>query len=326
MESNDLPTLYAHQKRPQWGLAILAKSTRKKSRYLFQDGRMRAFSNRFDHLLTPVDKPLDIATRITGQLSAQLDDGRTIKPVKRENRLSFAEQIAIFEHLHPQGFEDEAYIHMCRTGPRRRKRQREPLIAEAREMLSEERLRLAIETGDGTRVRDDALELLSKCTVVRKRDRRPLEEMPAELHDEFARTLHAMLYGEGESFDRMTRYVASLDYNPDDRATWPLVTALPSLVHPERHIAVKRSVFRKQAAWMAPRLVVGKVPNAGKYKRVVNMALAIKQRLEEAGHTPRDLWDVHDFVWMTLRPKNLSLLEDEIDDAAVEHIRARNAG
>lgn len=317
MERDELPTLYTHRKRPQWGLAILAKRTPKKRRYLFQDGRMRAFAARFDHLLEPVDKPLDIATRVAGELSAQLDDGKTIRPVKRTDRVSFAEQIAVFEYLHPQGFDDPSYVTKVRRDSRRRKRQREPLIADARQLLGREALEIAIESGNGEGVRDGLLELLGKCTVVRKRDRRPLENMPAELFDELARTLHALLYGEGDDFDRFTRFVAVLDYDPDDRATWPLVTSIPAMVRPNEHIAVKRSVFRKQAAWMAPRLVVGKVPNAGKYQRVLNMAKAIRGRLEEAGHHPRDLWDIYDFVWITLRPKNLKLLEDEIDEEAI---------
>lgn len=317
MERDELPTLYSHSKRPQWGLAILAKRTPKKGRYLFQDGRMRAFAASFDHLLEPVDKPLDIATRVAGELSAQLDDGKTIKPVKRTDRVSFAEQIAVFEYLHPQGFDDPSYVAKIRRDTRRRKRQREPLIEDARTLLNREALELAIDAGNGVGVRDGVLELLGKCTVVRKRDRRPLVNMPDEYCDDFARALYHLLYGEGDDFDRFTRYVAALDYNPEDRATWPLVTAVPAMVHPEEHIAVKRSVFRKQAAWMAPRLVVGKVPNAGKYQRVLNMAKAIRKRLEEAEHHPRDMWDIYDFVWMTLRPKNLKLLETEIDAEAI---------
>lgn len=317
MDRDELPTLYSHRKRPQWGLAILAKRTRKKGRYLFQDGRMRAFPARFDHLLEPVDKPLDIATRVAGELSAQLDDGKAIKPVKRTDRVSFAEQITVFEQLFPQGFDDPGYVSRIRRDTRRRKRQREPLMHDARALLGREALELAISAGNGVGVRDGVVELLGKCTVVRSRDRRPLENMPAAQCDDFARSLYRLLYGESADFDRFTRYVAALDYDPEDRATWPLVTAVPAMVLPEAHIAVKRSVFRKQAAWMAPRLVVGKVPNAGKYRRVLNMAKAIRTRLEEAGHHPRDMWDIYDFVWITLRPKNLKLLEDEIDAEAI---------
>lgn len=314
MQRDDLPTLYSHTKRPQWGLAILAQRTGEKARYLFQDGRLRAFPTDFDHLVEPVDKPLDVAARVAGQLSAQLDDGPAIRPVERDDRLSFDAQIAIFEHLHPDGFDDPRYIAMCRRGSRRRKRQREPLVAEARAALSADAIGEAIERGEPTAVRDAAVALLAKCTAVRARDRRPLERLPEDRHLDFALTLHALLYGDGDPFDRFTRYLAVIDFDPDDRVTWPLATALPALVDPERHIAVKRSVFRKQAAWMAPRLVVGKIPNAGKYKRVLDMARAIRARLEEAGHSPRDLWDVHDFVWMTLRPKNVTLIGDEIDE------------
>ena len=317
MQQDELPTLYAHSKRPQWGLAILAKHTPDKRRYLFQDGRLRAFAARFDHLIEPVDKPLDITARVVGELSAQLDDDKVAKPVKRADRVSFAEQIAVFEHLYPAGFDDPKYIAAVRRDVRRRKRQREPLIDDARQLLGQTALEQAVASSTGAALRDVILDLLSKCTVVRERDRRPLADMPVDACDDFVGALYALLYGEGDPFDRFTRYVAALDYSPEDRATWPLVTAIPAMVLPEEHIAVKRSVFRKQAAWMAPRLVVGMVPNAGKYHRVLAMAKAIRARLVEEGQRPRDMWDIYDFVWMTLRPKNLKLLVDEIDPATI---------
>lgn len=303
-------TLYRHSKRPQWGLAILAGETPSKKRYLFQDGQTRVFPANFAHLMEPVDKPLDVAARVATELTAQLGGSTAPKASKVADRVSFAEQLAIFEHLFPGGFQDPDYIAKIRTGPRRRKRHRDPLIADAQAALSKENLEAAIAAGEGTQVHEITLKLLEACTSVSKRHRQPLESLPPERHADLATALYDLLYGEDSEFDRFTRYVHALDHDPGDRPTWAMTTAIPSMVQPNHHVAVKRSVFAKQAAWMAPRLVVGDVPNGGQYQRILTMAAGISTRLQEAGHPPRDMWDVHDFVWTTLRPKHLALLSD----------------
>lgn len=319
MSQNQLQTLYRHSKRPQWGLAILASEAGGKSRYIFQDGQTRVFPSKFTHLLEQVDKPLDVASRVVNELSAQIDGGPAPKVTDPSDRVGFNEQLAIFLHLFPGGFADADYIAKVRSGPRRRKRHRVPLVADAQAALSQEVLQAAIDAGEGSQIHAMCLRLLENCTAVSKRHRQPLEAMPANRHDELAQVLLDLLYGEGNSFDRFTRYIDVMDHDPGDRPTWALVTSIPAMVQPLEHCAVKRSVFAKQASWMAPRLVLGDVPNGGQYQRVLTMARGIIKRLEEAGHKPTDFWDVHDFVWTTLRPKHLAFLSDgtlKVEEAA----------
>lgn len=312
-----LPTLYIHSKRPEWGLAIMARSGREKQRFLFQDGRMRAFPDQFSHLMEPADKPFDVAERVARQLSSQLD-GHTFDnpaPVARDERVPFDDQIKVFAELFPGGFYDDEYVKQIRTADKRRKRHRDPAIVEARRLLAADRLDAMIAAGDHDGVLATANEVLDHTSVCSKRDRRVLDELPESKRADFAVALRDLLHGEASYFDRFTRFMAVIDEQEDIRVTWPLATVLPALVHPEEHVAVKPSVFRKQAQWMAPRLAYNKVPNAGLYERFRRMAVAVKDKLEAAGHKPRDLFDIYDFIWSTLRPKALKTLEDSTEES-----------
>ncbi|MCB9553158.1 MAG: hypothetical protein R3F65_28955 [bacterium] len=306
-----LPTLYIHQKRPEWGLAIRAQSG-EKQRYLFQDGRMRAFPEAFDHLMKPADKPFDVAARVADQLTAQLEGHGfgNPAPVARAERVPFDDQLKVFAELFPGGFTDPDYVRQVRHGDKRRKRHRDPAIEDARRLLSAERLDAIIAAdGEGLVAAIDAI--LDRTSLCSARDRRALAALPADRHGDLAAALRDLLHGEGAYFDRFTRFMAALDVDAEVRVTWPLATVLPALVHPEQHVAIKPSVFRKQAEWMAPRLAFTAVPNAGLYERFRRMAVAVREQLEAAGHAPRDLFDVHDFIWSTLRPKALRTLDDE---------------
>jgi hypothetical protein len=53
---------------------------------------------------------------------------------------------------------------------------------------------------------------------------------------------------------------------------------------------------------MAPRLAIPKMPTAQSYLRLQSMAKTIHNRLTDAGESPRDLLDVHEFIRLTTRP------------------------
>ena len=315
-----LPTLYIHSKRPEWGLAIMARAGRKKIRYLFQDGRMRAFPAKFSHLMEPADKPLDVATRVAAQLASQLDGHTFENPPApaptRSDKVTLDDQLKIFLTLFPGGFEDPEYIKTVRGHDKRRKRHRDPSIADAQRLLDLGRLEAFIASGDGAAVVATVREVLDATSLCSTRDKAVLDELPEALYDDFAVAVRDLLHGEAAFFDRFTRFMAVLDHDRSGMVTWPLATALPALMHPAEHVVVKPSVFRKQAEWMAPRLPYNKLPNAGLYERFRRMAEAVGEKLTEAGHPPRDMFDVYDFIWSSLRPKAVKLLEDVTEEAA----------
>ena len=85
--------------------------------------------------------------------------------------------------------------------------------------------------------------------------------------------------------------------------TWQLATLFSAAVHSTEHLYVKPGTSDGQADWMAPGLVMTKAPTAATYERLRAMAMSLGERLGESALAPRDLLDLHDFMWETLRPQ-----------------------
>lgn len=310
-DAGTLPTLYVHTKKPEWGLAIISRDGRDKRRFLFQDGQTRAFPARFTHLMQPANKPADVTERVARLLSEQLD-GVPYAPTPaepRKARVPFEDQIKVFKAQYPGGFADPGYIKQVRTAEKRRKRHRDPAIVDAAELLSVERLDGHIEEGAYATVVELARELLNRTGLCSSRDRQTLKELPEERFEAFALSLRDLLHSEAPLFDRFTRYMAALDGTPGGSPTWPLVTSLLALSDPKEHVVVKPSVFRKQAELIEPNLNYNALPNAGLYARFREIAQDVFQRLHAADMHPRDMFDIYEFIWMTLRPKALQMMK-----------------
>ena len=52
------------------------------------------------------------------------------------------------------------------------------------------------------------------------------------------------------------------------------------------------TTLRKQAQWVAPSLTFTNVPDVHSYQRLLRMTYAVTDKLESAGHEPRDMFDV----------------------------------
>lgn len=309
-DAGSLPTLYVHTKKPEWGLAIIARDGRDKRRFLFQDGQTRAFPLRFSHFMQPANKPADVTERVARLLSEQLD-GVPWTPTpaaRRKARVPFESQIAVFKLQYAGGFADPNYIKQVRGAEKRRKRHRDPAIEDANELLSAERLDAHIEAGEFATVVELAREVLNRTSLCSTRDRQTLRDLPEDRFEAYAQSLRDLLHSEAPLFDRFTRYMASLDGTPGGAPTWPLVTSLLALADPKNHVVVKPSVFRKQAELIEPNLSYNALPNAGLYTRFQEIAQDVFNRLHAADMQPRDLFDIYEFIWMTLRPKALEMM------------------
>lgn len=314
----DIQPLFRHSKRPQWGLAILAWETPTRRHFQFQDGRLRTFKRGFEHLFEQVDKPLDVAIPVVSELESRVDRTLTRRNPRRkrlqfkEPEATFADQVVYFRDNFPEGFQDEAYVRKVREpaeGRKPRKRHRQPAIDRAQKELSKHRLDELIETGEYSKVHEAAVNLMKSTSLVTPKARKPLETLPESAHEDFAFALRALLHGEGPIFDRFARFVASLTHENSRPPRWGLCTSILALADPTEHVPVKPSTFRQQALFMAPRLRYEKQPTAGLYERYRKMVLAVKGRLEDEGLQPRDLLDVYEFIWITLRPKALKTIK-----------------
>lgn len=312
--SNELPALFRHSARPQWGLAIVAWEHEGRRGYQFEDGELRVFKEGFFHLLEEVTKPLDQAAATTARLSRAAGlaaDGSkpasTDAPKAPVETVPFDRQVAYFVRLFPEGFADPQWKSMYRGDSKRRaKKHRDPAIADAAEKLSRERLDSLLAADDLRGIADLAGEVLGATNLTTAAQGRPITEMTRGREKLFAPALRDLLWDEDEPIaNRMERYIATLG-----KPTWPLVTGLPALVHPERHICVHGPTFRSQAAWLAPRMKWSRKPAGRAYSDILELAAKIRRSLEEAGVPPTDMFDIHDFVRRTLKPSAIEKIRE----------------
>lgn len=325
MQPDAALALYQHSRRPRWGLAILAWEGRDKRRYQFQDGRLRTFKKGYYHLFDPIDRPLDVATDIADELSSKLEVSRARREAvvdarsKGKRLISLEDQLAAFAHQYPDGFDGETWRDAVRGAEagRNLKRHRDQAIATAQEHLSAERLDAWLAAGDGPAV------LASMAAVVQGTDlERPgvaaaIRALDGAVGLALGQPLRDLLYGEGDYGPRFTTWVSALA-GAGLTVAWPVATLLPALVHPGDHVVIKPASFRDQARWMAPGLDMDLVPTASLYARLLSMTFRLRMRLEQAGHEPRDLMDVYQFVWTTLRPSAKAFIKQLREGGASE--------
>ncbi|MBW2454572.1 MAG: hypothetical protein JRI68_08680 [Deltaproteobacteria bacterium] len=304
--------LYQHQKRPAWGLAIFVRERDGRHDVQFQDGQMRSIAGDFIELLEPVDRPADETNAALRELTAM--SGMALARNQRDREsdtrtVTLDEQVDWFLGQHADGFDDDLWVKKVRgTGQgRRAKAHRDAAIAEAQKLLAKEELdRLQTEMRSDEVV-TRALRVVSATTLVSKAQLRPLEDLDLELHAPFARALRDLLYGEQNLELRLVRLMQVFRTSPTP-LSWAVATVWLALVDPTEHVCIRPNIFGEQARWMAPLLRVPNRPDGRIYLRLRDMALTLQEELRQRGLTPRDLVDVYDFIWCTLRPAALKAI------------------
>lgn len=307
----DTNIIYRHNARADWGDAILAWDRGGKRGYMFEDGKLRVFKDGWYHHLSEVDQPLPKAAATAARLQRKLGLDALRRPIKHDG-MSFEDQLTVFEMLYPQGFTADGWaIDKRGEGAKRRlKRHRDIAIADARERLDAGRLDVLITADHIDEAWGEVIAVLDGTDLVTKRHVAGLRELGTEARRSLVECVRGLLWGD-ESYEvRFERFVATLALLTGKEPSWQLATVLSALVHPDQHIAVRPNIMRAQAAWMAPNLAWSKVPTAPLYTRLQRMAEAVREELRQAEQAPRDLLDVADFMWTTLRPKARKLLEE----------------
>lgn len=319
---SSLPPLYQHSVRTEWGLAILAWERDGKRAYQFEDGKLRIFKKGYYELLEEVDRSVGDASAVVADLNRQL--GRSENRIEREEAgvegkalLSFEDQCEIFTRLYPGGFQGDTWLSDVRgkDAGRRLKRHRDAAIADAQAKLSVEELDRMIGAEDYAAVCSTLAKVFSGTDLVSSKRAKSLGTLPPDKQKMIALALRDLLYGEEEYVMRFRRWSRSLRTSLG-KISWQLATVPSALITPDQHVCVRPSAFREQAAWMAPRLDIEARPNAEVYQRLLDMALAVAGKLGERGLAPRDLIDVYDFMWTTLRPASRKVLDREVEPAA----------
>jgi hypothetical protein len=305
-------------------VALEAWHRGQKRGYQFEDGTLRAFHEDYCHLMERISLPPEEAASRRATLVRFLGhdpEAETKRKKPRQRRkiqplnFDFDDQIALFRELYPEGFAGDAWTKDKRGGGKALKRHRQPVVERAAELLSAEALDAQIAAGAFAEVMKSVATVLAKTDLVTASQRRLLDHKDAAGRRRFATALRDLLHGDAEPFSmRFGRFVSELGQS----AGWQLATVLPALVHPGEQVAVRPTSFKVQARVLTPQLAYGKAPTPALYEGYRAMALRAHELLTEAGLAPRDLLDVHDFCWTTLRPQSLQQLEANAGDAKTE--------
>lgn len=314
-------TIYRHDDRPEWGDAILAWEREDKRGYQFEDGTLRVFKQGWYGKLQEVDRPLAKAEAMTAL--AGRNRGIAVLPAASRSfdGTTFDDQLRLFEHLYGDGFAGTKWAADKRgVGVRRLKRHRDPAVAHAREVLDVAALDARVAGAQFDLAWDEVLGVLDGTDLVTKRHVAALTDLGSDARRRLVLATRRLLWGDERYEIRFEGFVGALAASLGKPPSWPLATALSALVHPDEHVCVRPSTARAQAAWMAPRLRFSNTPTAAAYVRLVALARAVRSKLADAGAAPRDLLDVVDFMWVTLRPRARVQLE-ALSAPAADHAR-----
>lgn len=305
--------LYRHKKRPEWGVAILAWEKGKRRAYQFADGRLRKFREGYYSLMVPAENVDRSREAVISGLEDAIEANRGEDPPKAlEPVASFDAQVELFTGLYPEGFQDPQWIedHRGDSSGRALKRHRNPSRDETQEALSKERCEELLSQDRHDELVESVTEILGGTSLIALKDVKVLRGVEGEERKELAEAVATVLHSEEDFAPRFGQYLSVLTEIYGGRPSWRTATALPALFFPDEQVCVRRSAFIRQAASIAPVARYSRKARVRSYKNFRRVAFAVRQRLQAAGHEPRDLLDIHDFIWATLRNAALDHLSD----------------
>ena len=301
--------LVRHVAREEWGRALLLWERENKRAYQFEDGEMRVFAEGFYGLLQPAMRPdPGLRHRLREQALAHGHiDGAAKKKRSAADKLpagpmpTIEDQITVFETVFPDGLFGDAWVDGMRARPdgRRRKNHRDPAIAEAAERLSQDALRALVEAGRFGAVVDTMLDVVGNTDLSTKPQLDMFRGLDVDvaLAEALIGFLHDVRHGDLATMARLRRALAR---HGRRKLAWPGLTAARALLYPQDHMCVRPSVIRAQAKLTAPHFKLGSTPSAEDYARSLEIVMGVQEELTRAGFRPRDLFDVTEFMRVTL--------------------------
>ena len=307
--------LYRHSKRPEWGVAMIAWERNGTRAYQFEDGKLRKFPEAFYKMLQPADDLGDRTGHIRKNLRRVIEagDGDSDRSVI-DAVCPFSDQVDLFTSLYPKGFQDPEWIEDHRkTEGADLKRHRNPTVAEAKETLAADRMKEEIAEGAYEDLADGIADLLQRTDLVPVSHAKAIRGLEPEEKEEYVEAVNTLLHGEGRYEERFKGWIDTLTKLFDEAPNWRIATTIPGIFYPETHTVVRRSAYVRQAGSIAPTARYSRRAKVSAYKNFRRVALSARERLAAAGHEPRDLLDVYDFVWTTLRTSALDHLGSDDD-------------
>jgi hypothetical protein len=294
---------YRHTRKPKWGIGLIVWERDGKRGYKFEDGQLRIIAEPYYKLMEPAENPPP-----DSPLMAELQKLRSADGSGDDaNRMTFEEQRGVFVEQFPDGFVGEEWrkAYRGRREGRRLKRHREGAIAEAQELLSAQSLDEIVAGHKWKELQDGLASILGSTDLVSRANLEPFRRSVAG--EPFVLALRDALWGQGD-FDARFAELCQQMSMLWSRVPWTMATALLALVHPKDHICVKPSVFVKQADCSPVTVRPSKQPTPRAYAAYLELARQLRNNLSDVGLPPHDLWDIHDFIWVTQRPAATDVL------------------
>jgi hypothetical protein len=116
----------------------------------------------------------------------------------------------------------------------------------------------------------------------------------------FTEGLYHLLHGTSdlqERFDGLTRVLGDLPHGKTSPVNWPIATLFPFLAQPQVHLFLKPQVTNRAAKRFGFQINYKSGPNWLTYSRLLEFARQLTDDL--ADWEPRDMIDIHSFIWVT---------------------------
>ncbi|MGE5783668.1 MAG: hypothetical protein ACM3ZE_03725 [Myxococcales bacterium] len=297
------PCLFSHTARADWGVALLVGESDGKRRYLFENGEERTLASGFYQMMRFVEKPSADQCSAYAKLRGIIE-ARNPQVGVRPNVLGVIDQVAKFHAAFASGFSDPLWVKDVRGdgAPKRLPNHRQPILESVKEQLSQPVLDTLIQDQRFGQVWEQTATLVGQSGLV---SAAKLKFKPAapEQQRALAVSIRDLLYGDTKYERRFDHFVhvflAAFVAYPH----WELATAPSALIHPNDHVCVDVTLFRKQMKLSNVHRVVGGQPSSAGYNILLGVARLISNTLVEQGEEPRDLFDVRDFIAFTLKPE-----------------------
>ncbi len=303
-EPGTLP-IFNHTARKEWGVGVLVREDEGKRAYLFEDGRERTMANGFHQLMRRVEQPnadqRAFYERQRGLLAARAKANSSTSGFQGP---SFLDQVEKLHKKYSAGLADPQWLVDVRgegAGPRT-PRHRDALIREAQEQLSSVALDALVKTQSFAQIWDLITTVLSHTDLVPAAQLKKPKSVNSEHLRGLALAARELLHGAGPYEPRFDAYLRALSLVIGEAPRWEVATALSAAFHPAQHICVHPTAFRHQLKMMGARGSVSVRATSAGYARFLTIARLVSSKLAEHGPSPRDLFDVFDFIRITLGP------------------------
>lgn len=289
--------LFKHATRNDWGVAVLIRQDGGKRAYLFEDGAERTLASGYYELMRRVEDP-SVAQR------AFYERQRALIERRQSGSSSFWDQLERFHAQYSAGFTDPAWAKDLRGEgvTQRAPRHRDALVRHAQEQLSLEALDALIKTQAWPQVWKRVTTVLSQTDLVPPAQLKKSSCAANELLRNVSLAVRELLHGDGAYEPRFDAYLAALTPIYGEPPHWEFATALSAAYYPDEHYCVQPNLIRQQLKTLTASASLSTRATSAGYRRVSSIVQLISKKLKEQNQVPRDLFDVYDFVRITLAP------------------------